>query len=151
MLWIINVRHLIASWIGPGRLPAPRVRPSGWPAKSADPRGESGRSQWVFDVPGGGERCGLALARVLAEEVIPHMRMRRLVDRQALLEEVRKPSLPLVVRLDPERREIVLRIESAPSSEIEGLLSRVDPTAPARAHFERWARDRLAERGAKGE
>ncbi|MFD0078857.1 DUF4304 domain-containing protein [Streptomyces sp. NPDC127166] len=87
--------------------------------------------------------CGEALAAVLRDEAVPQMV--HLLDRSRLLEECRHPALP-VMRLVPLARvEILLRLDAAPSREIESLLADVVPVDPYDTFID-WVRQRVAAR-----
>lgn len=87
--------------------------------------------------------CGEALATVLHDDAVPQMV--HLLNRTNLLQECRHPALP-VVRLVPLTRvEILLRVDDAPSEEIESLLADVQPAGPG-DNFIAWTRQRLATR-----
>ncbi|MDX3540658.1 DUF4304 domain-containing protein [Streptomyces sp. MB09-01] len=87
--------------------------------------------------------CGQALATVLHDETVPQIV--RLLDRGNLLQEFRHPALP-VVRLVPlTRAEILLRVDDAPSEEVESLLAHLQPAGPG-DDFATWTRRRLSTR-----
>ncbi|WP_328392367.1 hypothetical protein OHS70_00295 [Streptomyces sp. NBC_00390] len=90
--------------------------------------------------------CGAALARVLHEEAVPQMV--RLLDRANLLQECRRPALPVVRRVPLTRVEILLRIDDAPSEEIESLLAGVQLAGPG-DNFIARTRQRLVARNGK--
>jgi hypothetical protein len=100
------------------------------------------RSRWALRQDNS-RACGEALATVLRDEAIPQMV--HLLDRTNLLQECRYPALP-VVRLVPLTRvEILLRVDDAPSEEIESLLADVQAAGPG-DNFSAWTRQRLAAR-----
>jgi hypothetical protein len=87
--------------------------------------------------------CGEALATVLHDDAVPQMV--HLLDRTNLLQECRHPSLPVVRMMSLTKAEIFLRVDDAPSEEIESLLADVRPAGPG-DNFIAWTRQRLAQR-----
>jgi hypothetical protein len=125
-----------------GALVTCRVMPPPQAAHRPDEKG-SFRSRWAFDAEGSGEVCGRALGQTLRDETFP--RMRHWLDRANLLDAVRSSDVPMMRRMDPLMREIVLRIDDAPGKDVNELLAAAEAANVLNA-FVVWARQRLASR-----
>ena len=115
-------------------------------------------NNWRFDLADDGRACGEALRADLVE-VIPLID--RLLDRTALLEEIRHPSLRsipqpdldtpypgvwTVVNIHPRASaEILLLLEDGPIQEVERLLPASERDSPS-GQFGDWVREQLAQR-----
>lgn len=104
-------------------------------------------SHWGFD-PSDDAVCGQALAEVLSAEAIPTMR--RLLDRDELLAEVRNRKSRVFGRMTQlERLEIILFVDDGPVDEVVRRLPVVEELSP-QDNFIEWVRARLARRAGTG-
>lgn len=104
---------------------------------------------WGFKKDDGGDQCGIELAGLLADQVVPTLR--RLLDRQELLAEVRNPRLGDKASLNfgKELAEIVMLVDHGPTPDLEELLESREAANP-QDELASWARRRLASRAAAG-
>ncbi|MFE6755712.1 hypothetical protein ACFVDQ_19260 [Streptomyces sp. NPDC057684] len=117
------------------------VVPPPWAAQLPDSQGRL-RARWALR-EGNRQVCGEALAEALSTESIPQMA--HFLDRTHLLQELRRPSMPVTRLLPLTRLEILLRVDDAPRHEIEAMLADVRPAGPG-DDFAAWVRRRLTAR-----
>ncbi|WP_433573711.1 hypothetical protein [Streptomyces sp. CA-251247] len=124
---------------GRGALASRAVMPPKGVAWDPDPEGFF-PSRWAF-LDEGIDACGELLAQELERSVFPLAR--HLLNRSALLEEMKNPSAPTVLRMSPIMQEIVLIIDDYPEEQVSQLLVSAEESGTP-ASFVEWARRRLA-------
>lgn len=101
------------------------------------------RARWAFR-PGGEEACGRVLAETLRAEALPRIQL--MAHRARLLEDVRSSDVPLMKRMTPVLREIVLRIDDIEVAELASLLLEAEASGAPAVGFVDWAYERQAAR-----
>ncbi|MET7860094.1 hypothetical protein ABZS81_23380 [Streptomyces sp. NPDC005318] len=96
------------------------------------------RDYWAYGARIHPDDCARAMVRMLREETLPEMR--RLLDREQLLAEVRAPSPWIRRRRPPGWAEVLLNVDRVSPAELELLLERVERDYPVADEFIAWAR-----------
>lgn len=96
------------------------------------------RRYWAYGGRIDPDECGRQLVRALTQDTIP--RMRSLLDRDRLLDEVRAKSPGVRVGRPPGWAEVLLNVDRVSPADVERLLERVERDYPVADEFIAWAR-----------
>jgi hypothetical protein len=96
------------------------------------------RSYWAYGAGIEPEDCARELTRMLREEAVP--RMRRLLDRAALLAEIKDPAPDIRRRRPPGWAEVLLNVDQVAPADLEPLFEKVETDYPLADEFIDWAR-----------
>ncbi|MFE6052961.1 hypothetical protein ACFQ6N_19565 [Kitasatospora sp. NPDC056446] len=100
-------------------------------------------ADWAYGGRIDPDAAGQAMAEVLREHTLPTLR--RLLDRDELLTEIRNPGFEFHRGRPPGWARMILRVDEASPAEIEELVDQVEKDYPVVDEFIAWARTRAAE------
>ncbi|MFJ9541243.1 hypothetical protein ACIRPX_28795 [Streptomyces sp. NPDC101225] len=114
------------------------VLPPASVAYDPDDTSTPARRYWAYGGRIDPEECGRQLAGELTRDTIPRMRL--LLDRDRLLDEVRAKSPGVRVGRPPGWADVLLNVDRVSPADLERLLERVERDYPVADEFTAWAR-----------